>query len=74
MALYEYSCPVCGHKEDVNKPMSKRNEEVVCYVCNGTMIRLVSSVAFHLKGTGWYSTDYKNKSSKSKSSKDKEDV
>jgi putative FmdB family regulatory protein len=26
--------------------------------CGGTVERLISAPAFHLKGTGWYATDY----------------
>lgn len=28
-------------------------------MCKGTMQKIISPCAFHLKGTGWYVTDYK---------------
>jgi putative FmdB family regulatory protein len=30
-----------------------------CKVCKGKLTKLISNCAFHLKGTGWYVTDYK---------------
>jgi hypothetical protein len=33
-------------------------------MCNGKMRKLISQSTFHLKGTGWYVTDYASKGRK----------
>jgi putative FmdB family regulatory protein len=67
MPLYEYECAKCGEIEEAlqkfsDKPLSK------CKHCSGRLHKLISQNSFHLKGTGWYVTDYANKSNPSKSS------
>jgi putative FmdB family regulatory protein len=67
MPVYEYECNKCGRVEEAfqrfsDKPLSK------CRYCSGKLHKLISQSAFHLKGSGWYVTDYANKS-KSSSSK-----
>lgn len=57
MPIYEYECSACGHHEEViqhfsDKPLTK------CPQCSGKMNKLISHSAFHLKGSGWYVTDY----------------
>jgi len=32
-----------------------------CELCKGKMKKLISHSSFHLKGTGWYVTDYASK-------------
>ncbi len=61
MPIYEYECTKCGKIEEVlqnfsDKPLTK------CQSCAGKLHKLVSQSSFHLKGTGWYATDYANKS------------
>lgn len=34
-----------------------------CSACHGAVHRLVSVSSFHLKGSGWYATDYARKPS-----------
>ncbi len=77
MPIYEYVCSSCGNEfEEWQKitdvPVSK------CPSCGKRKVeRLVSLSAFHLKGSGWYVTDYagkKNASSETKSSKDSSDT
>jgi len=63
MPIYEYECTKCGNVEEVlqnfsDKPLTK------CQSCAGKLNKLVSQSTFHLKGTGWYVTDYANKSAK----------
>jgi len=60
MPIYEYECTTCGKIEEAfqkfsDKPLTK------CRHCAGKMHKLVSQSSFHLKGTGWYVTDYANK-------------
>jgi putative FmdB family regulatory protein len=32
-----------------------------CSACGGSLHKIISSCAFHLKGSGWYVTDYSGK-------------
>lgn len=64
MPIYEYECTKCGKIEEIiqkfsDKPLTK------CQSCAGKLHKLVSQSTFHLKGTGWYVTDYANKSGNS---------
>lgn len=58
MPIYEYQCLGCGKKFEI---FQKITDEPLkqCRICNGTLQKLISNCAFHLKGTGWYVTDYK---------------
>ncbi|MBW1841384.1 MAG: zinc ribbon domain-containing protein [Deltaproteobacteria bacterium] len=61
MPIYEYECSKCHKIDEViqkfsDKPMNK------CRHCSGKLQKLISQSAFHLKGTGWYVTDYANRS------------
>lgn len=65
MAIYEYVCPVCGTFE-VFQRMSDPPLQV-CPECEkkGTtsqVTKILSAPAFHLKGKGWYKTDYASSS------------
>jgi putative FmdB family regulatory protein len=62
MPLYEYECSDCGRIEEAlqkfsDKPLKK------CRHCSGRLHKLISNSSFHLKGSGWYVTDYAKKSS-----------
>ena len=64
MPIYEYECSKCGKIDEViqkfsDKPLSK------CKHCSGKLHKLISQSSFHLKGTGWYITDYANRSQSS---------
>ena len=68
MPIYEYQCDQCGKLEEViqkfsDKPLKK------CRHCSGKLQKLISHSAFHLKGTGWYVTDYAGKSPKDNKNK-----
>ena len=70
MPIYEYECPKCGHQTEIwqkvsDKPIAK------CELCKGRMKKLISQSTFHLKGTGWYVTDYASKRSVSEPTKEK---
>ena len=61
MPIYEYECTHCGTIDEViqkfsDKPLTK------CKHCSGKLHKLISHSSFHLKGTGWYVTDYAGKS------------
>lgn len=60
MPIYEYRCKKCGKEyelfQKISDPVSK-----TCKFCKGPAHKLISLSAFHLKGSGWYVTDYGGK-------------
>ena len=64
MPTYDYECDTCGVFE-----ASQRISEPAytqCPKCGSSEIRrLLSAPAFHLKGSGWYKTDYASTGSSS---------
>lgn len=64
MPLYEYECQKCHHRfEKIQKfsdPIVKK-----CPECGGTVEQVISAPAVQFKGSGWYVTDYANKSGSS---------
>jgi putative FmdB family regulatory protein len=71
MPLYEYECDACGHRFEVIQKFSDAPIDK-CPVCGSTVHKVQSAPAFHLKGTGWYATDYAKSGSagEAKSGKD----
>jgi putative FmdB family regulatory protein len=61
MPIYEYECTKCGEIEEIFQKFSDK-PLVKCKHCSGKLHKLISHSSFHLKGTGWYVTDYANKS------------
>jgi len=57
MPIHEYKCAKCGKVfeklQKFSDPALTVHEE-----CGGQVEQLVSAPAFHLKGSGWYATDY----------------
>jgi putative FmdB family regulatory protein len=66
MPIYEFECTQCGHIEEAFQRISEKPLET-CSQCSGKLRKLISHSSFHLKGTGWYVTDYA-KSAKDSSS------
>ena len=64
MPIYEYECKGCG---DVFEEMQKMSDPPLkkCPHCGGKVNKLMSMNTFHLKGSGWYVTDYTSKNSPS---------
>lgn len=68
MPIYEYCCPECGTMEIIQK--ITENTLTECPECakagkHSQIEKLISKSAFHLKGSGWYKTDYTSGSSSS---------
>lgn len=63
MPIYEYECENCGRIEETLQKISDA-PLCTCRHCSGNLHKLVSHSSFHLKGTGWYVTDYAKKSAK----------
>lgn len=61
MPFYEYECTKCNHQTEVFQKITEP-PITCCELCNGKMKKLISQSSFHLKGTGWYVTDYASKS------------
>ena len=61
MPIYEYECTKCGHVHEIMQKMSDK-PLTKCPECSGKLQKMISQSSFHLKGSGWYVTDYANKS------------
>ena len=70
MPIYEYECTSCGNVEEALQKFSDKPLKE-CKHCSGKLHKLVSQSTFHLKGTGWYVTDYANKSKSTSNSESK---
>lgn len=57
MPVYEYKCESCGL---VFEAMQKFSDAPLsaCKSCGGPVTKLISQVAFALKGGGWYQQGY----------------
>ncbi|MDZ4785925.1 MAG: zinc ribbon domain-containing protein [bacterium] len=61
MPIYEYNCSKCGHFDAIQKVSDKPlKAKIDCEdsKCPKKAERLISASSFHLKGGGWYKTDY----------------
>jgi putative FmdB family regulatory protein len=59
MPIYEYQCDACGDRTEVLQKMSDA-PKTECLACGESALKKkVSAVAFRLKGSGWYETDFK---------------
>ena len=65
MPIYEYECDSCGAVEEVIQKFSDKPLRT-CSQCSGKLRKLISQNSFHLKGSGWYVTDYANKKQSTK--------
>lgn len=68
MPIYAYQCQGCGHKIEKIQRISDA-PLTDCPQCGQPSLKkLVTAASFKLTGTGWYETDFKNKTAdKSKS-------
>ncbi|MCP4351229.1 MAG: zinc ribbon domain-containing protein [Desulfobacterales bacterium] len=71
MPIYEYECMQCGKIEEAIQKFSD-DPLTACGSCSGELHKLISQSSFHLKGSGWYVTDYANKSGTNTVSQKKE--
>ncbi|MCX5833306.1 MAG: zinc ribbon domain-containing protein [Deltaproteobacteria bacterium] len=60
MPIYEYQCRKCGKSFEIVQRISEPDRKS-CKFCKGPVKRLMSMTTFHLKGSGWYVTDYGGK-------------
>jgi putative FmdB family regulatory protein len=67
MPIYEYRCASCGFDKEYLQKLSDA-PITDCESCGKpSMTKLISAAGFHLKGSGWYVTDFKNNGKKDKS-------
>ncbi|MBN2492997.1 MAG: zinc ribbon domain-containing protein [Deltaproteobacteria bacterium] len=57
MPIYEYECTRCGEIFEIMQSFSDKPPNK-CKKCNGKLRKKISMSTFHLKGSGWYVTDY----------------
>lgn len=59
MPIYEYKCKQCGMlSEHIQKFSDAPLNNCHDCGCAGSLEKVMSLSAFHLKGSGWYVTDY----------------
>jgi len=59
MPIYAYRCSACGHAKDM---LQKISDPVLstCPACGADAFeKQLTAAGFHLKGSGWYATDFK---------------
>ena len=71
MPTYQYACTACGHQLEAvqsfaDDPLSE------CPVCEGRLRKLFSSVGIVFKGSGFYRTDSREKTTAASDAKPKE--
>ncbi len=71
MPIYEYACKKCDGEFEVSQRIT--DEPLKRYLCprcgkRAAVTKLISRSSFHLKGSGWYATDYGKNGSKSSDS------
>lgn len=64
MPIYEYVCEKCGSRIEVIQKVTDEPPKR-CSTCRGKLEKVISRTSFHLKGSGWYLTDYARTSSAS---------
>ena len=68
MPIYEYACKKCDGEFEVSQRIT--DEPLKRYLCphcgkRTAVTKLISRSSFHLKGSGWYATDYGKNGAKS---------
>lgn len=70
MPIYEYGCKKCGHELEEWQKISESPKKVCPNCGKRSLVRLISNTSFHLKGSGWYVTDYAGKKAPSSNKKE----
>lgn len=73
MPIYEYECDECGK---ITEAMQKFSDPPLaeCSYCHCGVHKLISASTFHLKGSGWYVTDYAGKNQSVSQNKQKNET
>jgi putative FmdB family regulatory protein len=73
MPIYEYKCKKCGKEFEVFQRVAD-DPVVSCRFCRGSVEKMMSLSSFHLKGSGWYVTDYGGKRASTSADKKEQTV
>ena len=60
MPIYEYRCDACGYQREFLQKVSDDPIKACPDCSSGQFSKMVTAAGFHLKGSGWYATDFKN--------------
>jgi len=63
MPIYEYTCEKCKKHHEIMQKITEK-PLMICPSCRGNMKKMISNTSFVLKGSGWYASDYSDKSRK----------
>jgi len=58
MPIYEYHCNHCGADLELWQKITDKPTKVCPQCGHRTLKKVISATSFHLKGSGWYVTDY----------------
>lgn len=61
MPIYEYRCSSCGHQQEFLQKVSDATLTICTSCGKPTFVKMLTAAGFHLKGSGWYATDFRNK-------------
>ncbi|MBI3375520.1 MAG: zinc ribbon domain-containing protein [Betaproteobacteria bacterium] len=59
MPIYEYRCTGCGFQKEYLQKVSDPPMSVCPSCSKATFAKMLTAAGFHLKGSGWYATDFK---------------
>lgn len=71
MPIYEYECRKCKAHIEVFQKLNDK-PPTKCRSCGGRLEKQFSAPAIQFKGSGWYVTDYSDKSKKTSSKSESE--
>jgi len=60
MPIYEYRCAACGFQKEYLQKMSAAPLTECPERGKASFAKMVTAAGFHLKGSGWYATDFKH--------------
>ena len=70
MPTYEYRCASAGHRFELFQSFGDEGG-ADCPVCGSSSERVISAVAVHFKGSGFYKTDNASSSTRKQAASDK---
>src|SRR5471030_427130 len=60
MPIYEYRCGACGFQKEFLQKLSDAPLQDCPECGKASLSKMVTAAGFHLKGSGWYATDFKH--------------
>jgi putative FmdB family regulatory protein len=64
LPIYDYRCSSCGFQKEYLRKVSDPLLSVCPECSEETFAKMLTAAGFHLKGGGWYATDFKNSGAK----------